>query len=366
MAQTKHNTDLSRLREQIDEIDSRILALINQRLEIGMAVGNIKKKAGTQILDRSREKSVIEKLSKINQGPATEQLLRYIFNVIMTATRDIQKPKTISFLGPRAGHTHIAALTHFKHSGEFIEQANLYDVFSQVEKKTSHFGVVPIENAIEGAVSHTLDLFIDFNTRICAEHYEPVSHALLSATGEAEDIKTICSHPQALAQCRSWIKKNFPAARIIEKTSSSKAARLAFQDKSIAAIANRQAAHLYELLTVESRIEDYPGNVTRFLIIGQQEADRTGNDKTSVMFATSHEPGALFKALAPVDSAGVNMLKLESRPIKDQKWRYYFFLDMAGHKNDERVSRTIEAMRTVTLSLKILGSYPVFKGEAAL
>ncbi|MCF6248686.1 MAG: chorismate mutase, partial [Desulfobacula sp.] len=297
--------NLAELRQQIDTIDSKILELINQRLQVGKSVGSIKKKTGAQILDRTRERSVIEKLSKINQGPADKQLLRYIFNVIITATREIQKPKTISFLGPKASNTHIAALTHFKHSGLFVEQPNLFDIFSQVDKKISHFGVVPIENSIEGAVNHTLDLFVDFDTHICAEHFEPISHDLLSITGEDEDVSTICSHPQALAQCKTWIKKRFPDIRIVEESSTSKAALSASRNKTIAAIASRQAAHLYELLPIESQIEDYPGNITRFLVIGNYIPDQTGNDKTSVMFATSHVPGALFKALKPVDQAGL-------------------------------------------------------------
>ncbi|MBU1340771.1 MAG: prephenate dehydratase [Proteobacteria bacterium] len=362
---TKKNLeiDLDRLRAQIDSIDSSILSLINQRLEIGKEVGRIKKETHSQILDRSRERKVIEKLSKINQGPADKELLRYIFNVIITATREIQKPKTISFLGPEASYTHIAALAHFKHSGRFVEQANLYEIFREVEKKESHFGVVPVENSIEGAVNHTLDLFTDFDLNICAEHYEPVSHDLLSITGEAKDVQKIYSHPQALAQCKTWIKKKFAKADIFETSSTSKAALMASEDKNIAAIASRQAAHIYQLQTVESKIEDYSGNVTRFLVIGKNMPEQTGKDKTSIMFATSHVPGALFKALEPVDRAGLNMLKLESRPTKHQDWSYYFFLDIEGHKKDKLVSKTIEEIKKYSLSLKILGSYPVFVKE---
>ncbi len=363
MKKNDNKTSLTDLRVKIDAIDREILDLINQRLEIGIDVGSIKKKSAAPILDRSRERRVIEKLSRINNGPATAQLIRYIFSVIITATRDIQKPKTISFLGPEASNTHIAALTHFEHSGTFVEQANLYDIFSQVDKKISHFGVVPIENSIEGAVNHTLDLFVDFDIHICAEHFEPISHDLLSISGEACDVKTICSHPQALGQCKTWIQKKFPDAAIIEESSASRAAQMASQNKFIAAIASRQAAHLYDLLAIESQIEDYPGNITRFLVIGRSMPEPTGNDKTSVMFATSHIPGALFKALDPVNKAGLNMLKLESRPTKDQKWSYYFFLDIEGHMMDEKIADTLDAMREVTLSLKVLGSYPAFVKE---
>ena len=364
MNEKRSEYDLNQLRNQIDSIDSKILKLINQRLEIGKKVGIIKKETNTRILDRIREQNVIEKLSKINQGPANKELLSYFFNVIITATREIQKPKTISFLGPEASYTHIAALAHFKHSGKFVEQPNLYDIFREVEKKQSHFGVVPVENSIEGAVNHTLDLFADFDLNICAEHYEPVSHDLLSITGEPKDVQKIYSHPQALAQCKTWIKKKFAHSDIFETSSTSKAALLASEDKSIAAIASKQAAHLYDLQTVESKIEDYSGNITRFLVIGKDMPELTGKDKTSIMFATSHVPGALFKAIEPVNRAGLNMLKLESRPKRHQNWSYYFFLDIQGHKKDKLVSNTIKKIKKYSLSLKILGSYPVFEKEA--
>jgi chorismate mutase/prephenate dehydratase len=355
--------DLKNLRDQIDAIDLKILNLINQRLEIGKKVGMIKRETGSRILDRTRERNVIEKLSKINHGPADKQLLRYFFNVIITATRDIQKPKTISFLGPEASFSHIAALTHFRHSGNFVEQPNLYEIFREVEKNESHFGVVPVENSIEGAVAHTLDLFSHFDLNICAEHYEPVSHDLLSITGEPKDVQKICSHPQALAQCRSWIKKKFSHAAIIETSSSSKAALMASEDKTVAAIASRQAAHIYALQTVESKIEDVSGNITRFLVIGKDLPEPTGKDKTSIMFAVSHVPGALFKALEPIDRAGLNMLKLESRPRRHENWSYYFFLDIEGHQQEQRVVETIKEIRKYSLLLKILGSYPVFVKE---
>ncbi len=354
---------LTPLREQIDKIDSQILDLINQRLTLGKKVGAIKKEKGSQILDLSRERKVIENLFKINKGPANKDLLQYLFNVIITATREIQKPKTISFLGPKASYTHIASLNHFRHSGKFVEQTGLFDIFRDVEKKLSHFGVVPVENSIEGAVNHTLDLFTEFNLNICAEHYEPISHDLLSITGEARDVKTIYSHPQAIAQCKGWLKKKFPHVALLETSSTSKAALMASQNPDVAAIASQKAAHIYELLSVESKIEDYSGNVTRFLVIGKESPEKTGRDKTSIMFATSHVPGALFKALEPIEKAGLNMLKLESRPTRDQNWSYYFFLDIEGHIQDDRVSRTIEHIKQYSLSLKVLGSYPIFVKE---
>ncbi|WDP88254.1 MAG: prephenate dehydratase [Desulfobacter sp.] len=357
---------LAPLREEIDRIDARILELINRRLNIGEQVGMVKKQKGSQILDRARERMVVENLFKINQGPANPELIQYIFNVIITATREIQKPKTIAFLGPKASYTHIAALNHFRHSGDFAEQPSLFDVFREVERSQGHYGVVPVENSIEGAVNHTLDLFTEFDLNICAEHYEPISHDLLSITGEPDDVRTIYSHPQAIAQCKGWIRKHFPEAEVLETSSTSKAAQMAAGDETVAAIASQKAAHIYELLPVASKIEDRGGNITRFLVIGKDSPEPTGKDKTSIMFATSHTPGALFKALAPIDRAGLNMVKLESRPTRHHNWSYYFFMDIEGHIKEAAVSRTIDEIRSATLSLKILGAYPIFKKEEPL
>lgn len=354
---------LNDLRSNIDKIDSKILNLINQRLQLGKEIGQIKKKKKTDVLDSSREKQVIEKILKNNKGPAEEQLLKYIFNVIMTATKDIQKKQIVSYLGPEAGYPHIASLNFFKHSGRFIERSNIYEVFRSTNRNESRFGVVPIENSIQGTVNNTLDLLTEFELIICGEQYLPVSYDLISISGEITDIETIYCTPQSLSQCKTWKNNNFPDVDIIETASSAQASEIVLTKKNSAMIANSQAAHIYSLQLVESAIEDYPGNINRFLIIGKDAQPKTGNDKTSIMFSTSHIPGALFNALEPINKAGLNMLKLESRPTKNENWSYYFFMDIHGHINDKLVDQTIESMRKATLSLKILGSYPVFTKE---
>lgn len=353
------NETLDVLRTEIDAIDRDIVQLINKRLVVGKKIGEIKQERGAEILDQSREKKVLERLSRINEGPADEDVLRYIFSVIMTATRQIQKLNRICYLGPEASYTHIAALNHFNHSGQFVEVSSIQDIFIEVDKKECHFGIVPVENSIEGAVKHTLDLFCDYDLNIYAEHYEPISYDLLSVNGDIRRIKTIYSQPQAIGQCGGWIRKKLPGVTVIETSSTSKAASIASEDASAAAIASSRAAHIYGLQVVESKIEDHIGNVTRFLIIGRDKAQKTDRDKTSIMFATSHVPGALFKAIEPVQKAGLNMLKLESRPNKHQNWSYYFFMDIEGHISDPSVSRTIRTMEEHCLFLKMLGSYPI-------
>jgi chorismate mutase/prephenate dehydratase len=357
---------LSPLRDEIDRIDVRILELINQRLEIGKKVGEIKRQEGSQVLDRTRERMVIERLFQMNPGPADESLIQYLFNVIITATREIQRPRTVGFLGPLASHSHIAALHYFNHCGEFVEQPGFFDIFNNLERKELHFGIVPVENSIEGAVNSTLDLFAEFDIEITAEHYEPVSHDLLSISGDLNDVKTVYSHPQAIAQCKNWLKKHLPHAIVMETTSTSNAALMASKDEQIAAIASGKAAHFYNLLPVASKIQDRAGNITRFLVVGGDRPERTGNDKTSIMFATNHTPGALFRALSPVNRSGLNMVKLESRPTRHYNWSYHFFMDIEGHIQDEIVFQTIEQIRSQALYLKVLGSYPISEKQETI
>jgi chorismate mutase/prephenate dehydratase len=365
MGKYKKNLDqhLRELRSNIDSIDSKILELINSRLILGREIGQIKKKNNSDVLDSSREKQVIEKILQNNKGPAEEQLLKYIFNVIMTATKDIQKKQIVSFPGPVAGSPHIASLNYFKHSGRFVEQPDIYEVFRNTNRNESNYGVVPIENSIQGSVNNTLGLFIEFDLIIYGEHYEPVSYDLISSTGEKEDIQIIYSHPLAISQCEKWKNNNFANAELKEISNSSQAVDIVLNTKNTAMIANKQAAHIFNLQLVETAIEDYPGDINRFLIIGKEAKEPSGNDKTSIMFSTSHVPGALFKALEPVNKSGLNMLKLESRPTKNENWNYYFFMDIKGHIRDEKVAQTIEKMSETTLFLKNLGSYPVFTKE---
>ena len=355
--------NLNQLRSEIDEIDNKILDLINQRLTLGKQIGDLKKEKGTGVLDRNRETEVLQRLCSLNAGPATEDLLRYLFNVIMTATKEIQKSNIISFPGPEASGAHIAALNLFSHSGQFVQQTSIRDVFKEVDKKESRYGVVPVENSIAGSVNHTLDLFSEFNLNIISEYYEQVSYDLLSISGNINGVKKIYAPPQSISQCGAWLRKKMPEVEMVEITTSAAAARKAVEDGSVAAIATGKAAHIYGLQEVESKIEDHGGNITRFLVIGKEKNPPSGQDKTSIMFVTSHVPGALFMVLEPFKQAGLNMVKLESRPTKHQNWSYYFFVDIEGHISDGRVADVVEKMRANCLYLKHLGSYPSFRQD---
>ena len=346
------------LRKGIDDIDRKILTLINDRISLGKQIGEIKEASGSPVLDRSREKQVIDRLSTLNKGPLKNEVLHHLYSEIMAATRQIQQAEQIAYLGPEATFTHIAAMKHFARSPLFLPQPSIQDVFSEVEKQICDYGVVPVENSSEGAVNHTLDLFVESDLRICAEIYQTISHDLLSISGSRDEITEIYSHPQALAQCRKWLRKHMPNCTLKECSSTTRAAQEASNKPASAAIASSEAAILYDLRVVASRIEDFVGNTTRFLVIGKKSVPETGNDKTSIMFVTAHAPGALYHVMEPIAKAEINMLKLESRPIKSANWNYCFFVDLAGHIQDTELGKTVEHLKSICQHLKWLGSYP--------
>ncbi|PID73713.1 MAG: prephenate dehydratase [Desulfobacterales bacterium] len=349
---------LLELRNGIDAIDNRLLELINHRLELVQEVGRIKASRGRQVRDSAREQQIFSRLLSLNDGPLDERVLKQLFTQIMAASRQLQRPHRIAFLGPEATFTHIAAMRYFGHSVCYLPRPDIRDVFLEVEKNTCHYGVVPVENSIEGAVNHTLDLFFESDLKICAELYQPISHDLLSTTGRLKDIRVIYSHPQPFSQCRCWLRKYLPDVRLSECSSTARAARKAAGEEGAAAIASSEAARLYSLEVAASRIEDIARNTTRFLTIGKDDVHRTGNDKTSLMFVTGHVPGALYQILRPVAESRLNMLKLESRPTRCQNWSYFFFMDIEGHLEDEAVSKALVEMKKLCMYMKILGSYP--------
>jgi len=349
---------IATLRNAIDAIDQSLLDLINRRLSLVVDIGKIKAREGRQVLDSARESEIFKRLITLNQGPLNEKVLRHLFTQIMAASRQLQRPHRVGYLGPEATYTHISAMNHFGHSVAYVPQASIRDVFTEVEKGTCDYGVVPVENSIEGAVNHTLDLFFESDLKICAEKYLAISHDLLCKSGSLNDIEVVYSHPQALAQCRIWLQKYLPHAALKECQSTAQAAQKAARRKNIAAIASSEAAGIYRLSVVASGIEDVARNTTRFLVIGRDEIHRTGDDKTSVMFVTSHIPGALYRALQPIAEAGINMVKLESRPTRHENWSYFFFVDIEGHMEDRIIEETVMEMKKICLYLKILGSYP--------
>ncbi len=269
----------------------------------------------------------------------------------------------VAFLGPPATFSHLACIQHFDGSVRLLPENTIQDVFETVEREKADYGVVPVENSTEGPVSLTLDSFIQSKVKICGEIMTRITHDLLSLSGNAGKIEKIYSHPQALNQCREWLRRNFPHVRLEEAGSTSKAAQMVVEDPKAAAIASSLAASLYRLKVVALQIEDHPNNSTRFLVLGRRGVERTERDKTSILFVVSHAPGTLFRVLQVFYEKGINLTKIESRPNKGKPWEYIFFIDFEGHATDPHVAEALSEMKGYVLFAKLLGSYPQYSQE---
>jgi chorismate mutase / prephenate dehydratase len=268
------------------------------------------------------------------------------------------KPINVAFLGPEGTFSHSAMLEIFGESVHPIAAKTIHDVFVETETGRADFGVAPIENSTEGGVTYTLDELLDTSLKVVGEKYLRISCSLLSAAEDAKKITRIYSHPQPIAQCKEWIRKNYPNAEVIQVSSTTIAAETASNDKSSAAIASEAAAGKYKLNILSGHIEDSKNNYTRFLIMGDKESPQTGKDKTSIICAVKDKSGALYTLLQPFNEQGINMTKIESRPDKKKMWAYNFFIDFIGHKDSKVVQNALEKMKEELVFLKILGSYP--------
>ncbi|MBU4376277.1 MAG: prephenate dehydratase [Candidatus Omnitrophica bacterium] len=350
--------NLARLRKKIDKLDERILNLLNGRAKLSLAIGKVKSRQRANIYSPDREREVYRSITSANKGPLSNDSLRAIYGEVMSGCLTLQMPSKIAYLGPSRTFTHIAALKKFGKSLDYLECNSIADVFTEVERGRANYGVVPIENSTEGAVNYTLDMFIDSDLKICSEVYLPIGHKLLSKHKKMSSIKKIYSHEQVFAQCRIWLEKNLPQAKLIPCSSTTAGAMCASAGKGSAAIASKLAAEGYGLNIIAASIEDSPHNITRFLIIGKHEAEPTGSDKTSIVFSMKDKIGVLHDTLAPFKRNRINLTKIESRPSKKRPWEYYFFVDLEGHHEDAKAKRAIWELKKECLYFKILGSYP--------
>lgn len=350
---------LDDIRKKIDQIDQQLLDLLSERADLVHEIGTIKKKEGLQIYAPEREDALLKRLAAMNKGRLPDRSILAIYREIMSAALALEDDLTVAYLGPEGTWTHQAAIKKFGHSVTYSSQANFSDVFDQVARRKAHYGVVPIENSTEGAVSHTLDLFVDSHLQICAQILLRIENNLLASIPR-EEIKTLYSHPQVFGQCRNWILRNFPEADLIEVSSTTKAAKLARENSAsgAAALGGKLAAELNELSVLEESIQDRATNTTRFLVIGEKTCPATGNDRTSILFSIHDRPGSLVKALQAFDKLNVNMSKIESRPSKQRDWEYIFYVDLAGHCTDKPVADALLELEKHCPLVKILGSYP--------
>ncbi|OGP70379.1 MAG: prephenate dehydratase [Deltaproteobacteria bacterium RBG_13_58_19] len=359
-------TEKEELRHRIDALDEELLTLLNRRQALAQDIGRIKNREGRRTLDFRREEEVLAQLLHKNPGPLSHTALRNIFREIISAAREIQAPLGVAFLGPEATFSHLAALKKFGHATRFGPMATIQEVFGEVEKGNYHYGVVPIENSTEGVVNDTLDLFADTSLKICGEIFLEISHDLLSKSGQRQDLEVIYTHPQAYGQCRRWLTSHLPDLPILEVASTGVAAQKASRNPNAGAIASAFAAPLYDLRVVERRLEDHPGNVTHFFVIGPDAPDLTGSDKTSIIFAVDDIPGALYHTLHPLAERNINMSRIVSRPMKTEAWRYRFFVDLDGHQQDPLVGQALKEIESLSAWFKLLGSFPKAPGVEQL
>jgi chorismate mutase/prephenate dehydratase len=341
------NTRLKPLRERIDALDAQLIALLNQRAAVALEVGEVKKHFNAPVFRPEREQQVIARLQDMSDGPLFSEHISAIWREIMAASRALEKTLKAAYLGPVGTYSEQAMHEYFGQSIEGLPCPSIDEVFRSVEAGAAEFGVVPVENSNEGAVSRTLDLLLQTQLLIGGELALPIYHNLLTLNGDLTGVTRVCAHPQALAQCQGWLASNAPHLERQAVASNAEGARLAAGDPTVAAIGLAHAL-----------IQDDPHNRTRFVMIGKEPTGVSGNDLTSLIVSVANEPGAMVKLLEPLARHGVSMTRFESRPARVGTWEYYFYIDVEGHRDDAPVAAALAELGQKAEFLKILGSYP--------
>ncbi|MHC4334171.1 MAG: prephenate dehydratase [Planctomycetota bacterium] len=348
---------LDELRNRIDEIDHQLVKLLNERARVVVEIGKLKSKSGGQIYAPDREKQVLEKVTEANEGPLPDKCLVAIWREMMSGSFALERPLRIAYLGPAGSFSHTAAMLKFGQSVEYEPLTDIRSIFDEVSKGHCDLGLAPVENTTGGGVIETLDALIDSDVKICSEVLMTIHHNLL-ANCALEQIERVYSKPEVFAQCRNWLSATFKEAKTVAVASTAKAAQMTAAEAGAAAIGSRIAGELYGLKVVYENIEDTANNVTRFLVVGREDARPTGEDKTAMLFSTAHKAGALADVLDVLKQYDINLTNIESRPSKKRTWEYYFFVDFVGHRSDENVQKGLEKAGKHCLQLSVLGSFP--------
>jgi chorismate mutase/prephenate dehydratase len=352
------NKLLGSVRKEIDALDEELIEMLNRRARISRRVGRIKARSGGQIFKPAREKALLDKLEAINPGPLPDAHLRAIYREIISSSRDLQQRLKVVYLGPEGTFSYFAGLEYLGKSADYTPRPTIEGVFASVAGGKADYGVIPLENSLQGSVGQSLDYFMRYDVHIQSEVFTRISHSLLSGERSLGDVREVFSHPQALEQCGGWLRANLPQARITPTESTAAAARLVAKKENTAAIGHYKLAEMCGLDVLASPIEDSPDNWTRFFIIGPEPVSDKDNIKTSILFTTPNKPGSLASVLNLAAEEGVNLSKLESRPIKSEKWKYVFFADLECDLTSEEYEKALARLQTVCLTLRILGSYP--------
>ncbi len=349
--------NLDELRQRIDQLDDQIVELLHQRAKLATEIGQHKQDNTAAVYDTAREAQILRRLAKLDVAPLPGEAIQHIYREILAACRSVQQPLRVAYLGPQYTFTHMATLQQFGRSSQLVPAGSITEVFGAVQCERADYGVVPVENSTGGVVPETLDCFLDSHLLISGELYVPV-HLCVAARCELDEITTLYSHPQPLAQSRKWLRQNLSEVHIENVASTAVAAQRASEDSQGGAISTQLAIQSYGLEMLAENIEDEPANRTRFFVIGSYNAEPTGQDKTSIVFTTAHQAGALHAALAPLATHDINMTFIQSRPARGRLWEYVFFVDFEGHRSQPRIQQALEELGGHCPLLQVLGSYP--------
>jgi len=351
--------NLEDLRKKIDEIDARVVELIGERMKVSEEIGEGKKEQNRLVKDIEREHEVLKHVRNVARSKnISQEDIDSIYKQIMVASKRVQDIEVV-FQGEIGAYSEEAATRFFGSSIRSIPQESLEEVFKIVEKGEVRFAVVPVENSLEGIISRVYDLLLDSPLMVCGEVELRVIHCLIASPGAGLDtIRKVYSHPQALAQCRNFLKHL--SCELIPTYNTAASVRMIKGQGRLdcAAVASARAAEIYGMEIIAREIEDNPNNFTRFFILSKEDCLPSGNDKTSIVFSTKDKPGALYHSLREFASRNVNLTKLESRPTRQKPWEYNFYLDFEGHREDKAPKETLEAMDKTSIFVKVLGSYP--------
>ncbi|MBA3312587.1 MAG: prephenate dehydratase [Planctomycetaceae bacterium] len=348
---------------QTQRLDREILALLNRRLEVERKSLESSPNVAAKLYNPAADDELYRAIEASNPGPLPAVTARRIYQELLSAARAQVRVLRVAYLGPEFSFSHLAAIERFGQAADLAPVSTIAAVFEEVNRGHATYGIAPIENSTDGRVVDTLSMFTKLPVRICGEIQLEI-HLHLLANGPRGEVNEIYSKPQALSQCREWLARNMPKARLIEVTSTSTAAQLARTKPGAAAVASAQAAVANHLQIIAEKIEDNPYNVTRFAVIGDEEPKKTGNDRTAVLLQIPHEPGALHEALNAFKKNGINLTWIESFPLHGPESGYQFFLDFEGHASQPAVQKALAELEKRAVRMELLGSYPkgkVFK-----
>jgi chorismate mutase/prephenate dehydratase len=367
VSQPEDSVDLDDLRRRMDDLDQQLVELLARRAEVSRQVGRRKSSQGGAVFAPAREADILERLGKQVEGRIRFDHLRAIYREILSASRDLQRPPRIAFLGPRATFGHQAALQRFGSSSVYVPSPTHFDVVTEVERGNADLGVIAIENSTTGPVGESQDRLVETRLQVCDEITIPVSLCLLSRV-PVEQVRTVYGHPQAISQCPRWVAQHLPGRNVLEAASNGLAAERASQEDGAASISPRLAADEYGLNVLAENIQDNPNNYTRFWVVGPRMSERpTGNDKTAIVFSIHDRVGTLRNVANVFAERDISLSSIQSRPAKhtgwSQTWDYVFFFELRGHASEPTLQEALRALEEYTVFVKVLGSWPVGPAE---